>query len=172
MSKYIWIKDNGLTREENLLEEVLPKIKKGSLFLAYGTNYFRAGHAKKEELEMLKIKHLLELRIFMEEQEICYRRSLIGKEFQWRLASEADIQEQYYMIQYQLLDINTDRSKDAENGSGNRTFYTTVGGKYELPVNKNADSAEIVCYVEYAENGMAKIVDYRLKGFTERKVSQ
>ena len=32
----------------------------------------------------------------------------------------------------------------------------------------NADSSEVICYLIYDKNGMAKIADYRLKGFVER----
>ena len=48
------------------------------LFLAYGTNFFQAGHANKEELSILNLEKLLELRIFSDEQEIYFSRSCIG----------------------------------------------------------------------------------------------
>ena len=51
---------------------------------------------------------------------------------------------------------------------GNLQLFTTVGGKYVLPADPAADSSEIICYIAYDKNGMAKIADYRLKGFVRR----
>ena len=61
MSEYRWIKDGGLVSEKDICSEALRKAPEKSLFLACGTNYFRAGHADGEELGTLKLDRLLEL---------------------------------------------------------------------------------------------------------------
>ncbi|HJD36862.1 MAG TPA: hypothetical protein IAA00_08040 [Candidatus Blautia ornithocaccae] len=171
MKECMWIKEKGFVQRIDLNSELLQRFLGDFLFLAYGTNYFQAGHANEKELGMLNQEKLLELRIFSQNQEIYFSRSCIGEEFQWRIASEQDVSQEYYMVQYQTLDINRDKIKKAGNPKdpyGNSVLYTTVGGTYALPAEVNADSSEIICYLIYDKNGMAKIADYRLKGFAER----
>ncbi len=171
MSEYRWIKDSGLVSEKDICSEALRKAPEKSLFLACGTNYFRAGHADGEEFSTLKSDRLLELRIFSEQYEVCFRRTSVGRDFQWRLASEQDVPEDCYIVQYQILDINQDRAKKIKcptDEYGNLQLFTTVGGEYVLPADPAADSSEIICYIAYDKNGMAKIADYRLKGFVRR----
>lgn len=175
MSEYIWIKDTGETQETEMMEDVLGQISGDSLFLACSTDSFQAGHAVEGELIVLKPEKLLELRIFSKEQEICYRRSCIGERFQWRIATEENcILGNDYLIQYQTLDINEKRVEKEGNPvdeNGNRILYTTVGGKYKLPLNGYEDSAKIISYIVYDRNGMAKIADYRLCGFVQKNVT-
>lgn len=95
----------------------------------------------------------------------------MGRDFQWRLASEQDVPGDCYIVQYQTLDINQDWAKKMKYPTdeyGNLQLFTTVGGKYVLPADPAADSSEIICYIAYDKNGMAKIADYRLKGFVKR----
>lgn len=181
MSEYIWVKNCGLVQEEEIITDALRRISENFLFLAYSTDSFLAGHAVESELKTLKPENLLELRIFSEEQEICYRRSYIGEDFQWRIASEnvessnerKNNSDNYYIVQYQTLDINWDKVKKEGNPVdkyGNRILYTTVGGKYMLPLDENLDSAKIISYIIYDRNGMAKIVDNRLCGFVQKNI--
>lgn len=175
MSEYKWIKSCGLMREEELIAEVLQKLSENQLFLAYNTDSFQTGHADEKELSALKPENLLELRIFSEEQELCCSRSRIGEEFQWRIASEKDVPPNGYIVQYQTLDINRDRMKKEENAAdqnGNCILYTTVGGKYTLPIRGDEDSSKVICYVAYDENGMAKMADYRLCGFVQKNPAE
>ena len=132
---------------------------------------FPGGHADGEELGTLKLDRLLELRIFSEQCEIYFRRTSVGRDFQWRLASEQDVPGDCYIVQYQTLDINQDWAKKMKYPTdeyGNLQLFTTVGGKYVLPADPASDSSEIICYIAYDKNGMAKIADYRLKGFVKR----
>lgn len=171
MNECMWIKESGSVQTIDLSSELLQRFSGDFLFLAYGTNFFQAGHANKEELSILNLEKLLELRIFSDEQEIYFSRSCIGESFQWRIASEQDVSQMYYIVQYQTLDINHDKCEKMGNPTdqyGNLVLYTTVGGKYVLPADMNADSSEVICYLIYDKNGMAKIADYRLKGFVER----
>ena len=168
MSEYIWVKEKGLTGEKELFSELRDKIAEDSLFLACGTNFFKAGHAIEEELREINIGKLLELRVFSDNQEIYYSRSSIGENFQWRIASEKNVPKNHYIVQYQTIDINSKRTKEAGNPTdryGNRILFTTVGGKYVLTIAADADTSEVICYLIYDKNGIAKIVDYRMKGF-------
>ena len=168
MSEYIWVKEKGLTGEMELLRELRDKIAEDSLYLACGTNFFKAGHATEEELSDINTGKLLELRIFSDDREIYYSRSCIGENFQWRIASEKDVPKNQYIVQYQTIDINRSRTEAAGNPTdryGNRVLFTTVGGKYVLPISADADTSEVICYLIYDKNGIAKIVDYRMKGF-------
>ena len=172
-NKYIWIKDSGLIEEKELIQEALLKISEEALFLAYSTDSFLAGHANEDEIGTLKPENLLELRIFSKEEEFLWRQSRVGDVFQYRHASEKEITRDQYMIHYQTLDINRDRTEKEGNltdSYGNRILYTTVGGKYKLPIEKNADSSKIISYIDYDKNGMAKIMDYRLCGFVRQAI--
>ena len=123
-----------------------------------------------EELAGVNVEKLLELRIFSDEEEVYYSRSCIGEAFQWRFASEKGLPQKYYITQYQTIDINRDKVKqenDPADQYGNRIFYTTVGGEYVLPIDGEADSSEVVCYLAYDKNGMAKVADYRLRRFVQ-----
>lgn len=173
MSEHMWIKDSGLVRESELIPEALRRISGEALFLACSTDTFRAGHATEEELGALKPENLLELRIFSDQEEFLGRRTRVGEVFQWRTAWEKGLSEDQYMIQYQTLDINRDRTEKEGNPAdsyGNRILYTTVGGKYQLPIEPDADSSKIVAYIAYDQNGMARIADYRVCGFVRQAV--
>lgn len=171
MKEYVWIKDSGTVTEEDLLQTVKEKTTDGQLFLAFSTDHFLAGRAEGEELNRLKPENLLELRIFSEKQEVCFRRSFTGEDFQWRLASEKGIPESGFLVQYQTMDVNGKRSmneKALAERNGNRVLYTTGGGKYSLPVKEDDNSVKVIAYIDYDRNGMAKITDHRLCGFLRR----
>ena len=90
--------------------------------------------------------------------------------FQWRTASENGLEKTDYLVQYQTLDLNKKRMEEEGNLKdpfGNRVLYTTVGGKYVLPIGEKEDSSKIITYVAYDENGMAKAADYRVCGFLQ-----
>lgn len=172
MGEYKWVKERGQIGEAGILTEVRQRLSTTALFLAYSTDSFLAGHATEEELCTLKPENLLELRVFSETWEVCYRRSYVGENFQWRLASEEDIPKDSYLVQYQTLDINWNKTQAEGNfidPNGNRVLYTTVGGKYRLPIGLEEDCTQVISYIAYDENGMAKIVDYRLCGFGQRE---
>ena len=168
MRKYGWVKKSGAVCQDGIMREVMNHADANRLFLAYSTDSFLAGHGTAEELEKLSPENLLEIRIFSEDQEVCFRRSLAGEAFQWRIASEENLASQYYFIQYQTIDINQDRSGEQYDKMGRRILFTTGGGKYMLPIGSSEDSVKVIAYIDYDENGMAKIVDYRLCQFIQR----
>ena len=171
MSTYGWIKKSGTMKEGELSDELKLYYSEDRMFLAYSTDSFRAGHALEKELSELSMGQLLELRIFSEKEELYYCRSRIGEDFQWRLASEENLNRDYYMVQYQTLDINTAKmEKDGfpTDACGNLILYTTVGGKYALPINREDNCSKVIAYIDYDMNGMAKVKDYRLCGFCKK----
>ena len=112
MKEHMWIKDSGTVTEDNLLRTAKEKTTEGQLFLAFSTDRFLAGRAEGEDLDEMKPENLLELRIFSEKQEVCFRRSFTGEDFQWRLASEEGVSESCFLVQYQTLDVNEKRTLD------------------------------------------------------------
>lgn len=169
MSDYKWIKKHGIIGEEEIKDRM--KQYEGKMFLAYCTDSFRAGRVEEKQLDRLKKENLLEVRIFSETEEICFRRSSVGEQFQWRIASEEGLDDTDFLVRYQTLDINKKRMEKLEkreDSFGNKILYTTVGGEYVLPIEEEEDSSKIIMYIEYDKNGMAKAVDYRIFGFVQR----
>ncbi len=171
MNEYKWIKQHGVIKEDEIINQMMKYEGKENSFLAYSTDSFYAGKVEKEQLEQLKKENLLEVRIFSETEETCFQRSSIGKMFQWRTASENGLEKTDYLVQYQTLDLNKKRMEEEGNLKdpfGNKILYTTVGGKYVLPIGETEDSSKIITYIAYDESGMAKAADYRVCGFVQK----
>lgn len=166
-----WIKDSGITSENELINEIKKYAGDNRYFLAYCTDRFYAGRAELEQFNQLNKDNVLEIRLFSEREEILFIRSTVGTDFQWRIASEDKLDKSEYMVQYQTLDLNQNRINENNNQTdtfGNKVLYTTVGGEYSLPISGNEDSSKIISYINYDENGMAKITDYRVCGFVKK----
>lgn len=107
--------------------------------------------------------HLLEIRLFNENAEIRAFRPELGIPFTWRiiddsrfrkaLSGDETFEDRTYTEQ-QYLDIDSTKS------SG-RNYTATGGGRYTLPV-ENAEKLEIRNYCIYDDNGILKIVDFRI----------
>lgn len=166
-----WIKASGITTEDELINEIKKYAGDDRYFLAYCTDKFYAGRAELEQFNQLKKDNILEIRLFSEIEEIHFIRSSVGVDFQWRIASEDGLSESDYMVQYQTIDLNQNRINQNNNQTDmfeNKVLYTTVGGEYCLPISGNEDSSKIISYINYDENGMAKITDYRVCGFVKK----
>ena len=159
-----WIEENGTGSTEELKTYLIDKNEslKGYTFIAMYTDSFVSG---KYEGDM-NLEFLLEARIFCESTELYISRSSIGEDFAWRSASEKNCDNSDYYEQYQIIDINSEKSyKDEAHGKMN--IISTVGGRYELPINDGQTRIRIISYVDYDENGMAFVADNRVCGFVE-----
>lgn len=156
-------KKQGECKEQDVIEII--KNDCFDYFVAYQTNKFLSGRFDSDKINHIETDKLLEIRAFSDNQELLARRSMIGINhlFQWRIATEENIEDDEYIVRLQTLDI--DQTKTKEGKEGNLLLMTTGGGSYELPVDKNHDSIKVISYISYDECGMAYIYDDRLAGF-------
>ena len=161
--------EHGTTPESDLLAIVEKYFRKGCCVYAVHTDHFYCG----TELKM-DGKHLIELRIFTENDEFKISRLNIGTDFSWRYIDDAAFQnalsgekDEFLSVfsnrvfdEMHYLDIDSTRSKGCN-------YTTTGGGRYTLPV-ENAEKVSIRNYLEYDENGIVKISDFRIVGFTQK----
>lgn len=183
----IWIAEKGTCKEESALELLNKNKGENKFFIALYTDCFDAGYFAGADIP--NISRLLEIRVFCENEELLMRRSRIGTDFQWRIASDKARQENYkkymeqqcerddlkinlppkeemiYDTRYQLLDINDKYSWEHNEEEKNTKLFTTVGGSYKLPIKKGQNAIKVMSYLEYDENGVATISDSRLCGF-------
>lgn len=189
--KKIWIEESGTCRESELLELLQKQHGEKKCYLAYYTDQFVSGYASKNELQQVDVKKLLEIRVFCAEREFLARRSMLGKTFSWRVASDTarkknyqlwkeevsdgefiPEEEQTYLEHYHTLDINRDwmqKNGNSKNEHGCIELLTTVGGRYSLPIELDMNSVKIMSYLIYDENGMVKVADTRICEFVRRK---
>lgn len=148
---------------ENELNSVINKIDY-TYYLVFLTDKFIAG--TEDLINRVEWDKVLELRLFSETQEFLARRTMTGENsvFQWRIASEDGLSKDEFIVKYQTLDI--DDEKTEEGKFGNLYLMTTGGGRYELPIKKGTGSIKVISYISYDEKtGMANIYDNRLAGF-------
>ena len=102
---------------------------------------------------------LLELRIFDAAGEMHAVRNDLSEELVWRVVIDDDDDVCFtrsVLDEIQLLDIDEKRSNPSEG-----LYQTTGGGPYMLPL-KDATTISIRNYIDYDEDGMAHVVDYRI----------
>lgn len=165
-----WVRKQG-TADGNTLRALIPE-GDGFVFLAFQTDGFESGFASADALDRIAAERLLELRVFDDKEEFLAVRTRIGADsaFHWRTASECGLDENRdYIVRYQTLDINTEKSSRISDANGMRALMSTVGGSYTLPIDGTSDSIRVIAYIEYDENGVAHAVDHRLGGFCTGK---
>ena len=159
--------EKGVCSEGSVMEKI-----KGHTFdyyVAFQVDKFLAGSSKVDSIDRIDVDKLLEVRLFSDKDELLFNRTMIGAEheFSWRIASEND-GERDFLVKYQTLDIDSEKTSGGD--FGNLNLMTTGGGKYELPISRNADRIKIYSYIDYdSEDGMAYIYDNRLVGFEEKR---
>ena len=113
------------------------------------------------EKDVFDYAHLLEIRLFSAVAELHAVRDAMGKPFSWRylVDDEADPDCTRLTInEVQQLDIDQ-RKSDVSMG----IYQSIGGGRYSLPV-ADAETIKVRSYVDFDEEGMARIVDCRIAG--------
>ena len=118
-------------------------------------------------LDALDVERLLELRVFNPVSGFRALRATIGEDgFACRLADDSNLPPggeapdfvENYFDEVHFLDIDLKRS---DPGIGE--YRTTGGGAYTLPVT-NAERVKIRNYLEYDDEGVAFVKDFRIVG--------
>lgn len=181
MKRDYWVAESGICTE-NELAAAAAKVPDCRYCMALYPDRFvcrkwSAGSALED------CSSLLELRIFGDNRELWIHRSALGTAFSWRIADDCFLNEAvkeespaflqnpelYRMETKQLLDIDKTVAIDSPPLYGGRPLRTTVGGDYELPI-EDEDAVILVSYLEFGDDGMANVSDFRLKGFGHMKV--
>jgi len=164
-----YISEYGVVSEDKVLKLAENYYSNKCSVYAVHTDHFYCG----SELN-IELRHLIELRIFTSDTELKISRLNIGEDFRWRyiddsafeftLHSETDeFLRQFKNSVYdekQYLDIDPNKSKGL-------CYVTTGGGTYTLPI-ENAEKIKIRNYLEYDENGIVTISDFRIIGFVQK----
>ena len=108
-----------------------------------------------------KINHLLELRFYNKSKELKIWRNSIIEEFTFRVLDENDERDSF--IEKQFLDIDNKKTTKSNDFT---KLTSTGGGQYTIDssVDCNNGVLNIINYIKYTQEGLAKIVDYRILG--------
>lgn len=136
---------------------------------AVHTDHFYCG----SELN-IEVRHLIELRIFTTDSELKISRLNIGEDFRWRYIDDTAFEQALHSETDEFLRQFKNRTYDEEqyldidsNKSNGLCYVTTGGGPYTLPI-ENAEKIKIRNYLEYDENGIVAIPDFRIIGFIQK----
>lgn len=162
-----WIKDSGNVSEQGLHELVSRYFDREYYYLAGCTNEYCSGQDNLNDFINDKASALLELRVFSRDRELLLSRSIIGHDFNWRITDDGALEQSDYIDYEHYIDINTDKSVESDHGM---YILSTVGGRYKLPVTKSENAVLIRAYISYDNNGMAKVTDHRVCGFSRKEV--
>ena len=104
------------------------------------------------------LERLLDVRAYDENSEFRAVRDSIDNAcmLSWRTVSDEDFEDPLDDVQY--LDIDAKQS-NVDKGE----YCTTGGGKYSLPL-ANAERVKVRNYISYDEDGLARLVDFRIVG--------
>lgn len=160
-----WIEASGVCKENEMITLLQQNMPDG-IFLMGCTDCYETG-LWNDKIEM-DVSTTLELRVFNRKKEILFTRSMLSSDFQWRVATEDGLSSEVdYFDSLQYIDINENKSVYDEN-TGMVTLFTTVGGKYKLPIKDGENVTRVRKYLSYDENGMAHIVDQRVVAFEKK----
>ena len=183
MTEELWIKKIDQTDEE-LMTDVISDYRRDGT--AIGSQYFMALYTDKyicasiDKLDsaLADVAWLLELRVFDRVRELWAHRSMLGEPFSWRIADDKKLEDEannpdsYRIESRQKLDIDKehepDETRDGMPQYGGLLVRSTGKSVYELPAIVKAQSLDamaLVSYIRYDDNGIANVVDYRLKEF-------
>ncbi len=164
-----FISEHGKIAESDLMTVAKSYLCNECTVYAVHTNYFYCG----SELN-IDIKHLVELRIFTADMEFKAFRLNIGNDFTWRYINDSKFKQVLsnepddFLCKFSNRTYDEEHYLDIDSTKSIGTCYiTTGGGKYELPV-ENAEKIKIRNYLEYDENGIVIISDFRIVGFIQK----
>lgn len=159
---------NGISRCENLVEVLNQQIallaqpcEVMSIF-AGGVYWETLAEFQQNKEADHDMARLLELRAYSENGEFHAQRSCIDATcpFIWHtIVDTPNDGERAFFDDVQRIDRD---DKRIAADSANRLF-TTGGGSYTLP-DASAERIRLRNYIEFNENGMAEIVDFRIVG--------
>ena len=150
---------------KGLIRETVPSGK--NQYLAIFSDHVEWAEYNLEALDAINVEKLLELRVFNSVTEFRALRATIGEEgFACRFADDSNLPSggeapdfvENYFDEVHFLDIDLKRSYP-EDGE----YRTTGGGPYTLPVC-NAERVMIRNYIEYDDEGIALVKDFRIVG--------
>ena len=178
--KRSWIEKAGKQSEEELIASVKAFISPDAYILAGCTDRYIACKAEAVEQVLCNAGRMLELRVFTKEAELWAHRSMIGSDFNWRIAADTVLrnnianepmpffnrEESWCQVIRQKLDIDTEAGNklSGEAHYGGRMLVTTGGGVYELPIT-DENAVELLVYYGYDEDGAAIPADFRVVSF-------
>lgn len=164
-----YISECGVVSEAEILTLAEKYYNDKRSVYAVHTDHFYCG----SELS-IEVGHLLELRIFTSDMELKISRLNIGEDFRWRYIDDPAFEQVLYYEADEFLHQLKNRVYDEEqyldidsNKSNGLCYVTTGGGPYTLPV-ENAEKIRIRNYLEYDENGIVTIPDFRIIGFIQK----
>ena len=164
-----YISEYGVVSEAEVLTLAEKYYKDKCSVYAVHTYHFYCG----SELSM-EVGHLIQLRIFTSDTELRISRLNIGEDFRWRYIDDSSFEQILYSETDEFLRQFKNRVYDEEqyldidsNKSNGLCYVTTGGGPYTLPVD-NAEKIRIRNYLEYDENGIVAISDFRILGFIQK----
>ena len=165
MRDYIY--ERGRANEADVRSVAEKYFNSGSSVYAVHTDHLYCGN----EL-LIDEKHLIELRIFDEDSELKISRLNINSEFSWRYISDTEFrkrlesEEDEFLREFENRVYNEAHYLDINENYTHGTNYTTTGGgKYTLPV-ENAEKVRLRNYLEYDNDGLLNITDFRIIGFS------
>lgn len=113
-------------------------------------------------------ENLIEVRIFNSKSEVKFSRTSVNKDFKFRIIDDEYIKESLkneeddFLKEFDNRKIEDIQYLDIDKTKSNgRTYTATGGGKYTLPF-ENAEKIKIYNYIDYDENGIAYIKDFRI----------
>lgn len=162
-----YISAHGTVSEKDLLSLAEQYMRDDSIVYAVHTDSFFCQKALN-----INVGHLMEMRIFTEHDEIKLTRMNIGTDFIWRYIDDTAFEKALAEEDNEFLGVLENRVYDEEHyldvdltKSSGTNYTTTGGGPYSLPVEK-AEKVRVRNYLEYDDNGIVVISDFRIVGFT------
>lgn len=101
-----WILKTGTISEENIQELICRYFTGHYYYLAGCTDSYCSGRNELTDFLRKKADVLLELRVFSDDKELLFSRSLIGHDFNWRITTDKGLEAYDYIDYEQYLDIN------------------------------------------------------------------